>query len=64
MHVSQSLKQAGNDEIPVSAGKTGVYKLDFAGVLENYKLQSVFESVPVAPINIQKGYIYDYVYKL
>ncbi|MDR0707252.1 MAG: hypothetical protein LBF60_05170 [Treponema sp.] len=56
-----SYKQAGNQEVSVPMGKTGVY--EFApGDLSNYRLQSVFNEIAMPSTQLQKGFIYDFIF--
>jgi hypothetical protein len=60
------LRQAGNGNIPIAPGKTGVYKLEgtpAAGELyQGYTAVSTFASAPFPDFTVQNGYIYRFAY--
>jgi hypothetical protein len=56
-----SYKQAGNQEVSVPMGKTGVYEFT-PGDLSNYRLQSVFNEIAMPSVQLQKGFVYDFVF--
>ncbi|MDR1219935.1 MAG: hypothetical protein LBK73_10055 [Treponema sp.] len=56
-----SYKQAGNQEVSVPMGKTGVYELA-SGDFSNYRLQSVFNEIAMPSTQLQNGFVYDFVF--
>lgn len=60
---SRSFKQAGNNEISVPAGKTGIYcftENDIPNLSFNdMRLQSVFREFSIPDFQMQKGWVYD-----
>jgi hypothetical protein len=59
-------KQSGNGSIPVTPGRTGVYKMEgipAAGrLIQNYELVSTFENTVIPDFTVQKGVIYNFTY--
>jgi hypothetical protein len=60
---SRSFKQAGNDEISVPAGETGIYSFTENDIpnlsFNDMRLQSVFQEFGITGFQMQKGWIYD-----
>jgi hypothetical protein len=64
-HLGAAFKQAGNKNIPVPAGKTGVYQLDSSAegtLYSGYTIHNVFQSVAMPDFTVKNNYIYDFTY--
>jgi hypothetical protein len=65
-YLATVFKQSGNDNISISPGKTGVYKLESipaAGkLIQNYELLSTFASTVISDFTMRKGVIYSFTY--
>jgi hypothetical protein len=62
-YISESQKQLGNEEVPVPAGKTGIYKVGHNRFTSpGYKIISVFQEYVLPPIQMEKNYVYDYIF--
>jgi len=64
-HLSLFFKQAGNKELSVPSGKTGIYKVsdnDYYGETEikDYTITQVFETYPFPDFTAKNGYIYNF----
>ncbi|MBE6347473.1 MAG: hypothetical protein E7064_00850 [Spirochaetaceae bacterium] len=57
-----SYKQVGNEELPVPINKTGIYRFDTNKNFSDFKFVSVFNKVTAPDINLECGYIYDFVF--
>ncbi|MDR2808560.1 MAG: hypothetical protein LBB43_06080 [Spirochaetaceae bacterium] len=60
-----AFKQAGNGNLPVPAGKTGVYQFAAAGAgkaIHGYTVHSTFQSAAVPDFTAKNSYIYDFTY--
>lgn len=61
--LGRTFKQAGNNEISVPTGKTGIYSFTENDIpdlkFNNMRLQSVFQEFNITSFQMQKGYIYD-----
>jgi hypothetical protein len=64
-YLGTAFKQADNGNLPVPAGKTGVYQFAAAGegkAINGYTVLSTFQSTVVPDFTAKNSYIYDFTY--
>jgi hypothetical protein len=64
-YLGAAFKQAGNGNLPIPVGKTGVYEFPSTAAgktITGYTVHSTFQSVPVPDFTAKNGVIYDFTY--
>jgi hypothetical protein len=64
-YLGSEFKQTGNGNLPVPAGKTGVYAFSASAegkAISGYEVSSTFRQTPVPDFTAKNSYIYNFTY--